>query len=76
MKTSFVLSTLAILGAAVANTVPSVMGVEVVRSEGNVMVREVVSLSLHRPIFISNSNPISATLSPGSLLHQLRPRWW
>lgn len=44
MKTSFVLSTLALFGAAMANTIPTVMGIEVIRSDdGNVMVREVVS---------------------------------
>jgi len=43
MKNAFIIASMAVFGA-MANTVPTQMGIEVVRRDGNVLVREVVGL--------------------------------
>jgi len=75
MKTAFIFASMAIFGA-MANTVPSQMGIEVVRSDnGEVLVREVVS-DLDELHSVVVANQISASRIEQAIMHQLRSRWW
>lgn len=74
MQTTFIIASMAIFGA-MASPAPSPMGVEVIRQDGQTMVREVVSFNDIRD-FDRRAELTPASLVERPIMHQLRSRRW